>query len=586
MSSPKVVAQGINLEQKLLQIPDQYAEHLHTILQWLAFGNEPILETPSRHDQHLLSLNQLSELSAVSLDELSLDVTRYISAAKLEALLDGLVEIEEAPRKRWINDNRPVMIVQLVPDVKEELLSENFRQGPASRFAFDEKKAKETIAIACLILLTAAASPDIEADQIDLKNRFPLEQFAALFWIDFVNPESYSPTLSAMIRNLFLGDPVVLRKWTQLVTQAGNTYLNNKHSGLLTAIAHHPNTVKGEYAPPIVWAAAFDLKFIVKELRDRGHPVNTAVSPKYVTALYMAVDQKHFDMATLLLDAGGDVADQYLEATSGKWEYNSAVSPLYNACHGPLLRGHSREWIDLLLLDKSRLGRPGWRLEVAMECAAKWGRLDIVKALIDAGADLNKGTGREESFGCPLQAACDYGSEDLVQFLLERGADPNTTGGKVWLGNVHTPLQMAAYRGKLGIVKLLLDHGADPSIQGGDFGNALIASIWNSRSGSDESPALVALLLQFGARPDQEWDMTIKLHDLNFDYTNEAKKPLSERFDSRLAEWIKSKNYDKDDSHPGSEASLRQRIEEKWARIHEKKSVYRCGCMNQKGERL
>ncbi|KAL9023493.1 MAG: hypothetical protein Q9180_008214 [Flavoplaca navasiana] len=223
-----------------------------------------------------------------------------------------------------------------------------------------------------------------------------------------------------------------------------------------------------------------------------------------------------------------------------------------------------------------------------MESAARFGRLHCLRALIEASADPSKGTGHEESYGCPLQAACDDGNENAVSFLLEKGADPNTIGSSTWLGNVHTPLQMAAYRGKLIVIKLLLEYGADPNIQGGDLGNALTAAIWspNLGSGEDGRLAVVDFLLKSGAPAEEEWDMTTKLHDLNFDYSGNDKKSLSERFDSSLAEWIASKDYDKNDMSPGSEASLRRRIDEKWARIHEgrrqNKLQYMCGCMNQK----
>ncbi|KAI4256342.1 MAG: hypothetical protein L6R42_006274 [Xanthoria sp. 1 TBL-2021] len=80
--------------------------------------------------------------------------------------------------------------------------------------------------------------------------------------------------------------------------------------------------------------------------------------------------------------------------------------------------------------------------------------------------------------------------------------------------------------------------------------------------------------------------MTGKLQDLNFSYSSDEKRPQKERFDSPLAEWIKSDTFDENELSPGSEAALRQRIDEKWNRIHEgrrqKQFHYICGCMNQK----
>ncbi|KAL8905164.1 MAG: hypothetical protein Q9171_006783 [Xanthocarpia ochracea] len=570
---------NIRLENLLLRIPIENVEQVYIIIQWLAFGNEPILQSRCKQDQHLLSLDQLAETSLVSLKILSVDTSRYIRPADLKKLLGRFVELEEAPRKRWVNDERPVTSVQLKDEIWKEILSEDFRQGAASQFAFDEGQAKETIATTCLILLSTPDAPGVEAKRVDTADRYPLALHAALFWIDFVDTVQ-SSTLQGLIRKIFLGDSSIFKKWTELLVQAGDMYLNSKYSGLINAITHYSDKKTGEHAPPIVWAAAFNLKFIVRELLSQGSPINAAGGGSGVSALYMAVHQKHYDMASFLLDAGGDVADQYQEPT-GKWEYGWAVSPLYLACH----HDYPREWIDLLLKDKSKIVRPGWRLEVGMESAARFGRLDCLKALIDAGADPNKGTGHEESYGCPLQAVCDDGG-DAVRFLLENGADPNRTGGTIWLGNVHTPLQMASYRGKLTVIKLLLEYGADPNIQGGDFGNALIAAIWNQHQDNNEEGklAVVELLLNFGARAGEEWNMTSKLHDLNFDYGCNDKKPWSDRFDATLAEWMEAKDYDKDDMSAGSEASLRRRINDKWNRIHEgrrqNKFKYMCGCMN------
>ncbi|KAL8882197.1 MAG: hypothetical protein Q9198_000764 [Flavoplaca austrocitrina] len=571
------------LEDLLLRIPVQNVEQVHTILQWLAFGNEPILQRECKHDQHLLSLDQLTGTCPVSPKSRSVDANRYIRPAELQQLLGELVELEEAPRKRWINGEQTVTIIQLKNEIREELLSETFRQGAASQFAFDEWQAKETIAVTCLILLTESDIPTVEAKRVDTADKYPLVQYAALFWIDFVNTGILSSTPFHLVHKLFLGNSSIFKRWAERFVEAGDMYLNSKHSGLISAITHYSHKKTGEHAPPIVWAAAFNLKQIVEELLSQRTPINAACCGRGVSALYMAVHQKHYEMASLLLDAVGDVADHYQELT-GKYEYGWAVSPLYLACH----QCYPREWIDLLLKDKSKIGRPGWRLEVGMESAARFGRHHCLKALIDAGADPNKGTGHEESYGCPLQAACDNGNENAVHFLLEKGADPNTVGGSIWLGNVHTPLHMAAYRGKMNVIKLLLEYGADPNIQGGDLGNALIAAIWNPSIGSGEDGrlAVVELLLQSGARAEEELDMTSQLHDLNFDYSGDDKKPLTERFDATLAEWIASKDHDKNDISPGSEASLRRRINEKWARIRkgrrQNKLGYMCGCMNKK----
>jgi ankyrin repeat protein len=82
----------------------------------------------------------------------------------------------------------------------------------------------------------------------------------------------------------------------------------------------------------------------------------------------------------------------------------------------------------------------------------------VVKAVIDAGADVNAND-NEASRGTPLcNACCHKASTDLVQVLLEYGADPN-------LSNKYgmTPLYMACnYGASPDLVMKLLQGGANP----------------------------------------------------------------------------------------------------------------------------
>ncbi|KAF8222835.1 hypothetical protein L208DRAFT_1320375, partial [Tricholoma matsutake] len=70
-----------------------------------------------------------------------------------------------------------------------------------------------------------------------------------------------------------------------------------------------------------------------------------------------------------------------------------------------------------------------------------------------------------------LQAASSKGDQEIVKLLIEKGADVNAQGGEY--GNA---LQAASYQGDQEIVKLLIEKGADVNAQGGEYGNALQAS--------------------------------------------------------------------------------------------------------------
>lgn len=136
----------------------------------------------------------------------------------------------------------------------------------------------------------------------------------------------------------------------------------------------------------------------------------------------------------------------------------------------------------------------------ALIVAARAGHVQIVKVLLDIGADVNVRPGSERprlgghgEYDTPLAAATTSGSEELVSLLLSAGADVSAAGGSALLGAVSC--------GSEGIVELLLDAGADPntnSSRSRPFGNPLdFAAIKGSKK-------MVELLLQAGARLDAD----------------------------------------------------------------------------------
>lgn len=101
--------------------------------------------------------------------------------------------------------------------------------------------------------------------------------------------------------------------------------------------------------------------------------------------------------------------------------------------------------------------------------AASEGDVARVKALLDAGADVNA---KNDYGGTPLSFACDRGRTEVVQLLLERGADPNTKD--TFYGA--SPLTWAAMKKRPEIVGLLLDKGA----QGAD--DALTSAVFQGEA--------------------------------------------------------------------------------------------------------
>ena len=89
----------------------------------------------------------------------------------------------------------------------------------------------------------------------------------------------------------------------------------------------------------------------------------------------------------------------------------------------------------------------------ALQWAAHWNDVDLVKLLLTAGAKPNVAT----RYGVTaLHEAATIGSAPVVGALLKAGAHANAA-----YGDGETPLMLAARAGSLGGVKLLLEAGAD-----------------------------------------------------------------------------------------------------------------------------
>jgi ankyrin repeat protein len=156
--------------------------------------------------------------------------------------------------------------------------------------------------------------------------------------------------------------------------------------------------------------------------------------------------------------------------------------------------------------------------------AARRGRIDDVRGLLDGGANVNaRATLRETA----LMAASAAGHAEVVRLLLERGGDPDARDAyrgnallrAAWSGhleaaralleggakvdarffsivNDRTALMVAAQRGHLGIVELLLKKGADVKAKAANGWTALRYATENRQ---DE---VVKVLNSAGAKRD------------------------------------------------------------------------------------
>jgi beta-lactamase regulating signal transducer with metallopeptidase domain len=113
-------------------------------------------------------------------------------------------------------------------------------------------------------------------------------------------------------------------------------------------------------------------------------------------------------------------------------------------------------------------------LDRALIRAAVAGDISGIDELLRAGANVNC-TFPHGKFESPLIGAARKGRLDAVRLLLDRGADPN-----LW-PRLKTPLINAAEQGHVEIVSLLLDRGANIDLIVPVFHNALICASGEGR---------------------------------------------------------------------------------------------------------
>jgi ankyrin repeat protein len=127
----------------------------------------------------------------------------------------------------------------------------------------------------------------------------------------------------------------------------------------------------------------------------------------------------------------------------------------------------------------------------ALAAAAGRGLPSTIRALLDAGADVNLQLKRGH-YGSALAAAVDSGSPSTIRVLLDAGADVNL---QLKYGTYGSALAAAADSGSPSTIRVLLDAGADVNLQlqHGHYGSALAAAA------AGFSPETIRLLIQVGA---------------------------------------------------------------------------------------
>jgi len=277
---------------------------------------------------------------------------------------------------------------------------------------------------------------------------------------------------------------------------------------------------------PLMFAAQSGDTRTVTTLVEAGSEVNAKETAMGQTPLMFAAAHNRVDVVKLLLAKGADVA-----ATSKVVDLRKLSSPEEEffrqraqaqggAQAGPRppdVAGVTRQFRYNELVGTSGGFAP-------LHFAVRQGHFDVVKALVDGGADVNQINPGDKS--TPLAVATINGHFDIGKYLLDKGADPNlaTENGVAplygtlnvqWAPKALYP-QPQAYRQQqttyLAYMKLLLDKGANPNqrltrkvwYSGYNFDLAGVDEIgaspfWRAAYGGDVEA--MKLLVSYGADP-------------------------------------------------------------------------------------
>jgi len=216
---------------------------------------------------------------------------------------------------------------------------------------------------------------------------------------------------------------------------------------------------------------------IAKLLIEKGANVSARNNEGQVP-LHLAARFEMGDMVKLLLGSGADIKARDRFGTTplcyavcyvhGKLDFirfllNQGAEPdIYSS-----VALGEKEKVEQFLTANPELVNTdkNWYGMTPLHVAARYGRLEIVKLLLDRGADINAGDkrGMTGSQQTPLYAALSANQFEVEKYLLEKGADVNSA-------NSHgkTPLHLAATHRDVRTVRLLLDHGANVLAQDSD----------------------------------------------------------------------------------------------------------------------
>jgi len=224
---------------------------------------------------------------------------------------------------------------------------------------------------------------------------------------------------------------------------------------------------------PLYLAVAEEKNDLVEFLLSRKANPNIATAGDMYSPLHLAACKGNLDLIEILIRYNAnlyavDDAEDFPLHSALRCEHSEAAKFLFQSMTRehpfffgtPLLEAlqwHHHEVVPCLLSHGADVNAADNRQWTPFLVAVAGGHKQMALFLLGKGA-------RSDSLHydwTALHLASHHGHLDLVKVLIDRGADVNANPGP----RSGTPLHRAAVRNWVDVIKLLLEHGADPQIK-------------------------------------------------------------------------------------------------------------------------